>query len=172
MMMHMLFAKAADEVAPRARFELATNRLTVDCSTAELSGNSAKREVPIAKALPICQALISGKNRSENIHDFSEVKAVLNEAGTEMQESTGNEEPKRPPLKIFGREIHMPQSRTARVAIGIALIFFGILGFLPILGFWMIPLGLFVLSQEYGWIRRLRRRVSVWWGRRRKEPLP
>lgn len=27
------------EVAPRAGFEPATNRLTVDCSTAELSGN-------------------------------------------------------------------------------------------------------------------------------------
>ena len=89
-----------------------------------------------------------------------------------MQETQQGEEAKRAPLKIFGREIHMPQSRAARVLIGIALIFFGILGFLPILGFWMIPLGLFVLSQEFGWIRRLRRRISVWWGRRRKQPLP
>lgn len=89
-----------------------------------------------------------------------------------MTNNSENMEPKRRPLKIFGREIHMPQSRSARVAIGIALIFFGFLGFLPVLGFWMIPLGLFVLSQEFGWIRRLRRRVSVWWGRRRKQQLP
>ena len=89
-----------------------------------------------------------------------------------MKQIAPDEKAKRPPLKIFGREIHMPQSRAARVSIGIALIFFGILGFLPVLGFWMIPLGLFVLSQEFGWIRRLRRRISVWWGRRRKQPLP
>jgi Putative transmembrane protein (PGPGW) len=89
-----------------------------------------------------------------------------------MQETKQTEEAKRRPLKIFGREMHMPQSRSARVSIGIALVFFGILGFLPVLGFWMIPLGLLVLSQEFGWIRRMRRRVSVWWGRRRKQPLP
>ncbi|MGB8818001.1 MAG: PGPGW domain-containing protein [Rhizobiaceae bacterium] len=73
---------------------------------------------------------------------------------------------------MFGRQFHLPRSRAARVAIGVALIFFGILGFLPVLGFWMIPLGLFVLSQEFGWIRRLRRRLAVRWGRRRQGPLP
>jgi hypothetical protein len=66
----------------------------------------------------------------------------------------------------------MPRSRAARITIGILLIFFGILGFLPVLGFWMIPLGLFVLSQEFGWIRKLRRRLAVRWGRRRKPRLP
>lgn len=89
-----------------------------------------------------------------------------------MRDNSEHSKPKRQLLSIFGREIHMPKSRPARVAIGVALIFFGFLGFLPVLGFWMIPLGLLVLSQEFGWIRRLRRRISVWWGRRRKQPLP
>lgn len=62
----MHFEIYPEKMAPRARFELATNRLTVDCSTAELSGNGAEREVPIAKALPICQALICGKCAAEN----------------------------------------------------------------------------------------------------------
>ncbi len=69
---------------------------------------------------------------------------------------------------VFGREFAMPQSRPLRVAIGVALVFFGILGFLPILGFWMIPLGLLVLSYEFALIRRHRRRAAVWWERRRR----
>jgi hypothetical protein len=100
------------------------------------------------------------------------MQAALNGAENVTQDNAESTQAKRPPLKLFGREIHMPRSRPARVAIGVALIFGGILGFLPVLGFWMIPLGLFVLSQEFGWIRRLRRRISVWWGRRRKQPLP
>ena len=52
----------------------------------------------------------------------------------------------------------MPHSRRKRVAIGVALIFFGFLGFLPVLGFWMIPLGVLVLSYEFAFVRRFRRR--------------
>jgi uncharacterized membrane protein len=76
-----------------------------------------------------------------------------------------------PPRKItvLGRDFGMPRSRRMRIAIGILLILGGCLGFLPILGFWMIPLGLVVLSYEYAWVRRRRRRYSVWWGRRRGE---
>lgn len=62
----------------------------------------------------------------------------------------------------------MPRSRLARMAIGIALIFCGLLGFLPILGFWMLPLGFLVLSHDLPLARRLRRRLAVWWHRRRK----
>lgn len=71
-------------------------------------------------------------------------------------------------IRLFGREFSMPQSRPLRVAIGIVLVFFGFLGFLPILGFWMIPLGLVVLSYEFALIRRHRRRAVVWWERRRR----
>ncbi len=38
--------------------------------------------------------------------------------------------------------------------------------FLPILGFWMIPLGLIVLSHDLPAVRRRRRRMTVWWSRR------
>jgi len=78
--------------------------------------------------------------------------------------------PPAPKLNIFGREFSMPRSRAARVAIGCLLIVFGILGFLPILGFWMIPLGLLVLSYEFATVRRWRRRSAVWWERRRGRP--
>lgn len=55
-----------------------------------------------------------------------------------------------------------------RVALGTALVIMGIFGWLPILGFWMIPLGLLILSVDFHYARRFRRRLEVWSGRRRR----
>lgn len=41
-----------------------------------------------------------------------------------------------------------------RWVIGLALILGGILWFLPILGIWMIPLGLLILAPDFKWARR------------------
>ncbi|MBY5825582.1 hypothetical protein [Rhizobium leguminosarum] len=71
-------------------------------------------------------------------------------------------------LVLGSFSIGMPRSRIARLALGMALIFCGVLGFLPILGFWMLPLGFLVLSHDLPFARRLRRRLAVWWHRRRK----
>ena len=60
----------------------------------------------------------------------------------------------------------LPRQRWQRLALGGGLILGGILGFLPILGFWMIPLGLLVLSIDLPPVRRFRRRLEIWWGRR------
>jgi hypothetical protein len=68
-----------------------------------------------------------------------------------------------PTIRFGDRAIALPGSRIARVSLGIALILGGILGFLPILGFWMIPLGLLILSFDIPSVRRWRRRLSVWW---------
>ena len=74
-------------------------------------------------------------------------------------------------ISIFGRELPLPRSRLLRVLLGIVLVVFGIFGFLPILGFWMVPLGLIVLSHDISAVRRFRRRVDVrvlrWWQLRR-----
>jgi hypothetical protein len=56
--------------------------------------------------------------------------------------------------------------RWLRLVVGVLLILCGILGFLPILGFWMLPLGLLVLSYDLPSIRRRRRQFEVWWLRR------
>lgn len=82
-------------------------------------------------------------------------------------DSDANGAPRRR-ISVFGREFAMPQSRPRRIVIGVALVALGCLGFLPVLGFWMIPLGLLVLSYEFGWVRRHRRRFVVWWERRRR----
>lgn len=52
-----------------------------------------------------------------------------------------------------------------RRSVGAALIVGGLLGFLPVLGFWMLPLGLLVLSDDIPWVRRRRRRLAVRFGR-------
>ena len=44
--------------------------------------------------------------------------------------------------------------RPLRLGLGFLLIIGGLLGFLPILGYWMIPLGLLVLAQDIVPLRR------------------
>ncbi len=53
-----------------------------------------------------------------------------------------------------------------RRAAGVLLVIGGLLGFLPVLGFWMLPLGLILLSDDNPWLRRRRRAVQVWVTRR------
>lgn len=72
----------------------------------------------------------------------------------------------------FGNvHIALPASRLARLTLGVVLVLLGMLGFLPVLGFWMIPLGLLVISYDIAHARRARRRAVLWWngrgGRRR-----
>lgn len=64
-------------------------------------------------------------------------------------------------IKFGHRTIKLPTSRLIRIPIGILLIIGGVLGFLPILGFWMIPLGLVILSIDIPAVRRWRRRMTV-----------
>jgi hypothetical protein len=71
-------------------------------------------------------------------------------------------------VKLGSREITLPRSRALRIGLGIALIIGGLLGFLPIVGFWMLPLGILVLSYDLSFARRWRRRIVVWWRRLRE----
>lgn len=58
----------------------------------------------------------------------------------------------RRPAKIL-RRVRQPSARYARWAIAAALIGGGILGFLPVLGFWMVPLGLILIAQDVPFLR-------------------
>jgi hypothetical protein len=69
-------------------------------------------------------------------------------------------------IRIGKWVIPLPGHRLGRIAIGVLLIIGGLLGFLPVLGFWMIPLGLAVLSYDIPAVRRARRRAVVWFHRR------
>ncbi|WP_425044072.1 hypothetical protein [Primorskyibacter sp. S87] len=60
----------------------------------------------------------------------------------------------RPTLQRIRRNV----PRGLRIVIGILLIIGGIFGFLPVLGFWMIPLGIMVAAMDIQLFRRWRRR--------------
>jgi hypothetical protein len=74
-----------------------------------------------------------------------------------------------PKIRLFDRHWHLPKSKPIRIGLGILLVALGLLGFLPVLGFWMIPLGLLVLSVDLPIVRRWRRQLTVWWHRRKGE---
>lgn len=71
-------------------------------------------------------------------------------------------------VRVFNSHWHLPKSKPLRIGLGIILVALGLLGFLPVLGFWMIPLGLLVLSVDLPIVRRWRRQITVWWYRDRK----
>lgn len=74
-----------------------------------------------------------------------------------------NNSVKKPGLRTTSRAFSdkLPRWRPARITLGLLLLCGGIVGFLPIVGFWMIPLGLAVLSVDSPPIRRVFRRLTV-----------
>ncbi len=71
-------------------------------------------------------------------------------------------------LKQLFLKLKNHPTKWLRTSAGVLLIIMGLLGFLPVLGFWMIPLGVILLSVDFRWMRRLRRRAEAWWGNLRK----
>jgi hypothetical protein len=77
------------------------------------------------------------------------------------------------------RRLRQRRYRMVRIPLALALIPGGMLSFLPVLGFWMLPLGLLLLAVDVPAMRptisaaliRGRRRVEMWrrryWGGRR-----
>lgn len=71
-------------------------------------------------------------------------------------------------MKLGNWTIRLPRARWARIGMGSGLVLGGLLGFLPVLGFWMVPVGVVVLSKDVPAVRRFRRRAELWWMRRRR----
>ncbi len=65
--------------------------------------------------------------------------------------------------------------RPFRIALGVVLVLGGIVSFLPLVGLWMLPLGLVVLSYDLPPVRRahsrLRRRLRNWWAGFKEKPV-
>ena len=57
-------------------------------------------------------------------------------------------------------------TRWVRIPAGLLLVVGGFAGFLPVLGFWMIPIGLILLARDVAFLRRPVRRTLVWAERR------
>jgi Flp pilus assembly protein TadB len=73
---------------------------------------------------------------------------------------------RRAKLRNFMRGLRHRRLKLVRIPLGIVLIAFGVLGFLPVLGFWMLPLGIVVLAVDVPcvrhWFRGVRRRYRAW----------
>lgn len=76
-----------------------------------------------------------------------------------------------PPLRDAAHGLRRPGARWLRRAIGVLLMLCGVLWFLPLLGFWMLPLGLFLIAEDLPAskrrLARLLMRVEAWWKERR-----
>jgi hypothetical protein len=82
-----------------------------------------------------------------------------------------------PSVRILNRRVPVPGNRAARTALGGGLVAGGVFGFLPVLGFWMIPAGLIVLAVDSARVRRFNRRATVrivraWNSRKQKAETP
>ena len=68
--------------------------------------------------------------------------------------------------------LHRPSASWVRVPLGVLLMLGGLAGFLPVLGFWMVPLGLLLLALDVALLRRPTVRTIVageqLWGRLRR----
>ena len=71
--------------------------------------------------------------------------------------------------------LRAPGAAWLRIPLGLMLVFGGLLSFLPVLGIWMLPLGLLLLAQDLPFLRRPVRRALIWaerrwirWKRRRR----
>lgn len=56
-------------------------------------------------------------------------------------------------------------NRWVRLSLGFLLIIGGFLGALPVLGFWMLPLGLILLSADFPWAKRAAAYLRLQWRR-------
>lgn len=64
------------------------------------------------------------------------------------------------------RWLRAPSSRWVRIPVGVLLIIGSVFSILPLLGLWMLPLGLLLLAQDLPFLRRPTRRAIMWIERR------
>lgn len=64
------------------------------------------------------------------------------------------------------RWLRAPGLRWLRILLGLLLILGGVFSILPLLGLWMLPLGLLLLAQDIPFLRRPTRRFLLWVERR------
>jgi hypothetical protein len=74
-------------------------------------------------------------------------------------------------LRNSVRALRQPSGRWLRIPAGLLLMAGGVLAFLPILGLWMLPIGLALLADDVPLLRTWRSRMLDWVERRHLEWL-
>jgi hypothetical protein len=67
-----------------------------------------------------------------------------------------------PKLARFVAWLRKPSSRLARIPLAILLVVGGIFSFLPVLGLWMLPLGLVLVAQDVPPLQKPMSRMLGW----------
>jgi len=67
-------------------------------------------------------------------------------------------------ISIAGRKFPIPGHPFVRMGLGFLLLLGGVFSILPVLGIWMLPLGLAILAIDIPMARRMQRRLTVWLG--------
>ena len=62
----------------------------------------------------------------------------------------------------FVRWLRQPSSRLVRIPLAILLVAGGIFSFLPILGLWMLPLGLLLIAQDVPFLQKPLAQMLGW----------
>ncbi len=99
--------------------------------------------------------------------DPDEVQAQEASAGDRRLEQVTDRLP--PRMRATVRWLRRPSAFWIRVPAGVLLIGGGLLGFLPVLGVWMLPLGVALLAEDVPALRSLRSRTLDWLERRRPD---
>jgi hypothetical protein len=60
------------------------------------------------------------------------------------------------------RSLRHPRSRWVRIPAALVLMLGGVFAFLPVLGFWMLPLGLLLIAADVKFLRRPVARFTLW----------
>ena len=72
-------------------------------------------------------------------------------------------EAKLPPRPAgFVRWLRRPSSALVRIPLAILLVLGGVFSFLPILGLWMLPLGLILIAQDLPFLQKPTARMLGW----------
>ena len=62
----------------------------------------------------------------------------------------------------FVRWLRKPSSRLVRIPLALLLVLGGVFSFLPILGLWMLPLGLLLIAQDLPFLQKPLARLLGW----------
>lgn len=74
-----------------------------------------------------------------------------------------------PSLARFSGWVRQPSARWVRIPLGLLLIVGGIFSFLPVLGLWMLPLGLMLIAQDIPFLQGPIVRLLAWMERKWRE---
>ncbi|MCP1232213.1 hypothetical protein [Acetobacter indonesiensis] len=99
-------------------------------------------------------------------HNFTEVLQIQNERERRIELLI-----LRLPEKVQPsvRWMRKPEAKWARIPAGFLLICGGCLSILPVLGLWMLPLGIMLLAEDVAFLRRLTDKALAWVERRKPQ---